>query len=69
MTTHTESLLGGLVINPQFVELVGWGLVRTSPKSRAGTRTVSVPAAIRVDHLQHMRDHVRTGPSALVPTG
>lgn len=36
-------------VSSQFIDLVGRGLVRTPPKSRAGARTVTVPTAIRPD--------------------
>ncbi len=45
-------------VSSQFIELIGRGLVRTPPKSRAGARTVTVPAAIRPDVVAHLRDFV-----------
>ena len=39
------------------------------PKSEAGRRTVTVPAAIRGDVLRHLADFVDEGPDALVFTG
>jgi len=55
-------------INSQFVDLTGQGLVRTPPKSRAGSRTVTVPTAIRPDLAVHLRDCVAPAPDALVFT-
>lgn len=39
------------------------------PKSEAGRRTVTIPAAIRGDVLRHLADFVDEGPDALVFTG
>jgi integrase len=55
-------------VSSQFVDLVGRGLVRTPPKSRAGARTVTVPAAIRPDVVAHLRDFVPPASDALVFT-
>ncbi len=55
-------------ISSQFIDLVGRGLVRTPPKSRAGARTVTVPAAIRPDMIAHLRDFVAPASDALVFT-
>jgi integrase len=55
-------------ISSQFIDLVGRGLVRTPPKSRAGARTVTVPAAIRPDVIAHLRDFVAPASDALVFT-
>jgi integrase len=55
-------------ITSQFIDLVGSGLVRTPPKSRAGVRTVIVPAAIRPDVVTHLRDFVAPASDALVFT-
>ncbi|HET9256864.1 MAG TPA: site-specific integrase [Pseudonocardiaceae bacterium] len=55
-------------INSQFIDLVGHGLIRTPPKSRAGVRTVTVPAAIRPDVVEHLRDCVAPASDALVFT-
>jgi len=52
----------------QFVDLVGRGLVRTPPKSRAGVRTITVPAAIRPELVTHLRDFVAPRADALVFT-
>jgi integrase len=55
-------------INSQFIDLVGHGLVRTPPESRAGARTVTVPAAIRPDVVAHLRDSVAQASDALLFT-
>lgn len=55
-------------VSSQFVDLVGRGLVRTPPKSRAGARTVTVPAAIRPDVVAHLRDFVAPASDALIFT-
>jgi integrase len=55
-------------ISSQFIDLVGRGLVRTPPKSRAGARTVTVPTAIRPDVIAHLRDFVAPSSDALVFT-
>jgi integrase len=47
----------------------GRGIVVGSPKSRAGLRTVVVPKAIRPDLVEHLRERVGQGSSALVFTG
>lgn len=55
-------------VNSQFIELTGRGLVRTTTKSRAGTRTITVPAAIRPDLVDHLRDFAMPAAEALVFT-
>lgn len=50
-------------------EVVGRGIVVGPPKSRAGVRTVSVPAAIRPEIVEHLRAYVASAPGALVFTG
>jgi integrase len=55
-------------VNSQFIDLVGRGLVRTPPKSRAGARTITVPAAIRPELVAHLRDFVAPRADALVFT-
>ncbi|WP_019932267.1 tyrosine-type recombinase/integrase [Nocardia sp. BMG111209] len=52
-----------------FVELPGKGLVVSSPKSRAGIRTLTVPEALRADVLAHLETYVGTDPAAYVFTG
>ncbi|MGH3832275.1 MAG: tyrosine-type recombinase/integrase [Pseudonocardiaceae bacterium] len=55
-------------VSSQFVDLVGSGLVRTPPKSRAGARSITVPAAIRPELVAHLRDFVAPRTDALVFT-
>ncbi|MEU7811480.1 hypothetical protein [Pseudonocardia sp. NPDC049154] len=50
-------------------EVRGKGLVVGPPKSRAGVRTVAVPAAIRKDLIDHLAEFVDAGPDALLFTG
>ena len=49
-------------VNSPFIDLVGHGLVRTPPTSRVGTRTITVPAAIRPELVAHLRHVVAPGP-------
>jgi integrase len=56
-------------VTSQFVELAGRGIVRTLPKSRAGVRTIAVPAAIRPDVLVHLDTYVKPEQDALLFTG
>lgn len=55
-------------VSSQFIDLPGDGLIRTPPKSRAGVRTVAVPAAIRVDLLRHLATEVKSAGDALLFT-
>jgi integrase len=55
-------------VTSQFIDLVGRGLIRTPPKSRAGVRTITVPAAIRPELVVHLRDFVAPEAEALVFT-
>jgi integrase len=50
-------------------EVRGKGLIVGPPKSRAGVRTVAVPAAIRKDLVDHLAEFVDAGPDALLFTG
>ena len=50
-------------------EVRGKGLVVGPPKSRAGVRTVAVPAAIRRDLVDHLAEFVDASPDALLFTG
>lgn len=50
-------------------EVRGKGIVVGPPKSRAGVRTVAIPAAIRGDLLAHLAEFADAGPDALVFTG
>jgi integrase len=61
---------GGWVrVSVAHTEVPGRGIVVGPPKSRAGLRTVVVPEAIRPDLVEHLRDRVGQGPSALLFTG
>lgn len=55
-------------VNSQFIDLIGRGLVRTPPKSRAGARTITVPTAIRSELVAHLRDFVGPKADALIFT-
>lgn len=50
-------------------EIRGKGLVVGPPKSRAGIRTVALPAAIMTDLDDHLRKYVGADPDALLFTG
>jgi len=50
-------------------EVVGRGVVVGPPKSRAGVRTVAVPAAIRPEIVKHLMTYVDPALDALVFTG
>jgi integrase len=52
-----------------FVDLPGEGLVYGPPKSRAGLRTVTVPAAVRPELLRHLKEFTGPEPNAWVFTG
>ncbi len=50
-------------------EVPGRGIVVGPPKSRAGVRTVTIPAAIRGEIVKHLMTYVDPEPDALVFTG
>lgn len=52
-----------------FVEVPEQGLVAGLPKSRAGVRTVIVPAAIRPEIVKHLDEYVDSADDSLVFTG
>ncbi|MBB6399017.1 integrase [Actinomadura coerulea] len=52
-----------------YVERANGGMILGPAKSRAGTRTVSVPAAIVPHRVAHLNKYVRPGADALVFTG
>lgn len=52
-----------------FVESTTHGLVAGPPKSRAGNRTLAIPAAIRTDILAHLAKYTAGAQDALVFTG
>jgi integrase len=60
----------GLIrVRQTFTEVRGAGLLLGPPKSRAGLRTVSVPASILPALRRHLVDFVGEKPTALVFTG
>lgn len=50
-------------------EVTGRGIVVGPPKSRAGVRTVSIPAVIRSEIVKHLMAYVGPRPDALLFTG
>ena len=50
-------------------KVAGRGIVVGPPQSRAGVRTVAIPAAIRAELVEHLAQFVDRGPDALVFTG
>jgi integrase len=64
-----DSDRGLVLIRQQYTEVRGVGLVLGPPKSRAGRRTVSVPATILPPLREHLTAFVDDRPDALVFTG
>ena len=60
---------GTVRVRAAFTERSNGQMILGPPKSRAGLRTVSVPAAILPDLDAHLTKHTRPGPDALVFTG
>jgi integrase len=60
---------GWVRVSRAFVEVVGKGLVVGPPKSRAGSRTVIVPEAVRAEIVAHLDEFVKPGADALLFTG
>jgi integrase len=60
---------GAVRIRQAFIEHRGTGLVLGPPKSRAGKRTVSLPAAVLPAVRQHLAEYVAGDDSAFVFTG
>jgi integrase len=56
-------------VSRAFVEVAGKGLVAGPPKSRAGSRTVIVPEAVRAEIVAHMAEFAKSGDAALLFTG
>ncbi|OOC03994.1 site-specific integrase [Amycolatopsis azurea DSM 43854] len=56
-------------ISRALVEVPGRGLIVGPPKSRAGVRTLIVPAAIRRDVVKHLDEFVKPEHDALLFTG
>lgn len=59
---------GVVQVREAFTEQRGKGLVLGPPKSRAGVRTVAIPAAILPTITQHMNTYVKDQPDAFVFT-
>jgi integrase len=55
-------------VRQQFLEIKGQGLVLGPPKSRAGVRTVAMPAAVMTYLGAHLDEYVDGEPAALVFT-
>ncbi|MGL5857489.1 MAG: hypothetical protein ACRC35_03635 [Angustibacter sp.] len=60
---------GAVRVRAAFTEVRGRGLVLGPPKSRAGMRTVSLPATVTADLVAHLDRYVDVDPDALVFTG
>ncbi|MEV6895916.1 tyrosine-type recombinase/integrase [Amycolatopsis sp. NPDC051372] len=58
-----------VLVSRAMVEVPGRGLVVGPPKSRAGVRTVIIPAAVRPDLVQHLDTWVKPPQDALLFTG
>jgi Integrase len=56
-------------VNFAHTEVVGRGIVVGPPKSRAGIRTVAVPAPVAVELTKHLMMYVGSAPDALIFTG
>lgn len=56
-------------VSRALVEVPGRGLVVGPPKSRAGVRTVIVPAAVRPEVVKHLESYVKAEPDSLLFTG
>lgn len=56
-------------VSRAFVEVAGQGLVAGPPKSRAGSRTVIVPAAVRAEIVEHLAEFATPGDDSLLFTG
>jgi integrase len=57
-----------VTVNRAYTEVRGTGLVLGPPKSRAGRRTITIPASIVPTLLHHLEEHVDPIPDALVFT-
>lgn len=56
-------------IHQAFNDVRGVGMVLGPPKSRAGLRTVSLPALVLSELSAHLQTHVESGPAAFLFTG
>jgi hypothetical protein len=62
-------MAGTVRVRAAFTERSNGQMILGAPKSRAGLRTVSIPAAILPDLAVHLTEHTRPGSDALVFTG
>ncbi|MFJ4102483.1 tyrosine-type recombinase/integrase [Amycolatopsis japonica] len=60
---------GWVRVSRAMVEVPGRGLIVGPPKSRAGVRTLIIPAAVRPDLLRHLETWVKPEQDALLFTG
>jgi integrase len=60
---------GTLRVRAAFTERSNGQIILGPPKSRAGLRTVSIPATILPDIAAHLAEHTKPDPDALVFTG
>jgi integrase len=60
---------GTVRVQAAFTEWSNGQVILGPPKSRAGLRTVSLPAAILPELATHLAEHTQPGPNALVFTG
>ena len=60
---------GTVRVRAAFTERSNGQMVLGPPKSRAGLRTVGIPAAILPDLAAHLAEHTQPGPNSLVFTG
>ena len=55
-------------VSRALVEVPGRGLIAGPPKSRAGVRTVIIPASVRPDVVKHLNTYVKPDQLALLFT-
>jgi len=60
---------GTIRVRQQYLEVIGQGLVLAPPKSRAGLRTVAIPARLVARLRVHSDEYVQPGRSSLLFTG
>lgn len=56
-------------VSRALVEVPGRGLIAGQPKSRAGVRTVVIPASVRPEVVKHLNTYVKPDQLALLFTG
>jgi integrase len=66
---HIDLASSTVRIQESVVELIDGSLVTGPPKSLAGRRVVSIPAALQPDILRHLEDFTASGDDALIFTG